>query len=84
MANERFTGEFWKESREAIRVPLGDFKGPIASSRVWLRAEDGSWRPSEAVIAFHIRLLPRLADELGKAVNEARRHGLIPISSDEQ
>ena len=85
MADDQVIAEIPKNSRELIRVTLGTFnERPVAGLRVWFRAEDGSWRPSKTGIAFHVRLLLRLAEALGRAVNEARAQGLVPAASDEQ
>jgi Transcriptional Coactivator p15 (PC4) len=85
MANERLICEIPKNSREAIRVTLGEYNGrAIASVRVWFQAEGGSWRPGKAGIAFRVALLPRLAEALGRVVSEARQQGLIPGASDDQ
>jgi Transcriptional Coactivator p15 (PC4) len=83
---EHLICEIPKNSREAIRVTLGEYSNgrSIASVRAWFQAEDGSWRPGKAGIAFRVALLPRLAEALARVVSEARQQGLIPGAGDDQ
>jgi hypothetical protein len=70
--------EIEKNSREVIRVTLGDFNGrPIAGARVWFRADDSGWRPSKAGIAFKVELLPAVAEAMARAVDQARAADLL-------
>jgi hypothetical protein len=67
-----------KNSREEIRIALGEFNGrQIINLRVWFRTDEEEWRPGKG-LACHIDLLPQLVEGLAKAERHARAEGLIP------
>jgi hypothetical protein len=71
-----------KNSREEIRVGLGEYEGhSVAHVRVWFRAADGSMRPSKSGLTFRVDLLPELADAVSLARQEAERQRLVPPTS---
>jgi hypothetical protein len=77
-ANDKIVAEITKYTKEVIRITLGTFNNrQIAGLRVWFKAEDGSWRPGKAGIAFKVELLLAIAEGLSRAVNEAREQGLL-------
>lgn len=79
MADDRLICEISKNSRETIRVTLGEFNGrQIAGIRVWFKADDGSLRPGKAGIAFKVELLPAVAEALAEAVRHTRPDGMLP------
>lgn len=69
-----------KNSREEIRVTLGQFNGrAVFSARVWFDAGDGDMRPSKTGITFAMDRLPDFADAVCLALAEARRKGELPF-----
>ena len=83
MSNQTITepitiAEWWKNRRkEAIRVRLSSYEGhPLIDVRTWHSASDGTLKPGKGFSAS-IRHLPRLATEIGRALNRARELGLI-------
>jgi len=58
-----------KNSREEIRIGLGEYKGhPLVSIRVWMTAED---LPTKKGLAFNPALLPEVIAALEAAQKEA-------------
>lgn len=58
-----------KNTREEIRIGLGEFKGhPLVSIRVWVTAED---LPTKKGLAFNPALLPDVIAALEAAQKEA-------------
>ncbi len=54
-----------KNSREAIRVTRGEFKGhDMVNVRVFYDAGDGEMKPGKQGVAFRAALLPEVVDAL--------------------
>lgn len=67
-----------KNSREEIRVTIGEFHGKtILNLRVWFRGDGHEMRPGKG-LACRVDLLPQLAAALAEAERQARAEGLIP------
>ena len=69
-----------KNSREALRITLGEFKGHrLVNLRVWFRAEDGEMRPGNSGVAIKVEKLEELLSALMRARGEAHAvHWLGP------
>jgi hypothetical protein len=53
---------------EIMRITFSGSSGrPIAGTRVWFNADDGTWRPGKSRIAFKVELLLAAADALTQA-----------------
>jgi hypothetical protein len=77
--SEHIVAEFDKNSRDAIRVMLGYFKGRrTISIREWYRIAAGELRPSKTGIDVDVSHLPALASAVQSALATARAEGLIP------
>ncbi len=60
--------ETLKNSRDLIRVSVGEFKGSsICDLRIWYQAEPGLWKPSPRGLTFSIALLPEIIEALKTA-----------------
>lgn len=71
-----------KNKSEVIRVSLSEFNGhDLANLRVWFQADDGDMRPGKAGLAFRLEKLPAVIQALNDLEVEARRLGLIEVSS---
>jgi hypothetical protein len=69
----------WAKGRDTIRVRLDRFNGrDILDVRLWWTDEAGDLRPGRSGITVAVAHLPRLADALVAAVDEARALGLLP------
>jgi hypothetical protein len=65
-----------RNRREVIRVELGRSNGhDVFSVRTWFR-DDGLLKPRSG-ITLSLRHLPAAAEAVGKALDEARRLGLV-------
>lgn len=63
-------GEYQKNSRDLIRISLGDFKGrPICDIRIHYKAKSGEWLPTQKGITFATAFLPEILSAL-KAAEE--------------
>ena len=68
-----------KNTREHIRVGLGEFKGhKLFSARVWVTKEDGTALPTQKGITCAVALLPAVIEGLQAPLDEARRTGVLP------
>ncbi|AGT08119.1 transcriptional coactivator p15/PC4 family protein [Paracoccus aminophilus] len=57
-----------KNQREEIRLSLDDYKGmQLVNLRIWFKADDGEFRPSQKGIAFKAELLPAVLEGLQAA-----------------
>jgi hypothetical protein len=76
---DKIVAEIKKNSRETIRVTVGEFNGyQLAGVRVWFRADDGTSRPGKAGLSFKLELLPDVVGALVLAVEQARADGTLP------
>ena len=67
--NDQLIAIIQKNTREEIRVGMGEFKGhPLVSIRVWVTAED---LPTKKGLAFSPTLLPDVIAALEAAQKEA-------------
>ena len=65
---ERIIGEFAKNSREVVRVVVGEFKGhQLCHVRIWATAPDGALIPTRAGVAIRLELVPELVEMLHQA-----------------
>lgn len=78
MTDDTLIATIRKNSREEIRVSLGEYQGhSVAHVRVWFKAADGSMRPSRSGLAFRVDLLPEIARALSEANDQAESLGLV-------
>jgi len=78
MTDEAPIATIRKNSREEIRVSLGEYQGhSVAHVRVWFKASDGAMRPSKSGLAFRVDLLPEIARAIGEARDQAESLGLV-------
>lgn len=72
-------GQFPLNSKDTIRVAIGEFEGhQIVNFRRWFRADDGADRPTKKGLAFAVRHLPAFATIVNDALARARADGLLP------
>ena len=70
--------EWQKNTRETIRVSLSEYHGrAIIDCRQWYSGNDGELKPSPKGLSLAVSHLPALADAIGKAMDLARKHGLV-------
>jgi Transcriptional Coactivator p15 (PC4) len=70
--------EWQKNSREAFRVSLPEYKGKaLVDCRVFYLADDDTMRPSPKGISAALIHLPALAKGIADALDFARRAGLV-------
>jgi hypothetical protein len=71
---------FWKNRRgEAIAVTVKSYKGrPLVDVRQFFTDHEGKLAPTRKGIVLAIARLPELAVALVKAVETARKRGLLP------
>lgn len=75
---DRPIAEIPKNSREVLRVSLGEYQGHhLLNARIWFRADDGTMRPSQKGVSVPLRILPDFAEATTAALREARRSGLL-------
>ncbi|HZH10568.1 MAG TPA: PC4/YdbC family ssDNA-binding protein [Microvirga sp.] len=78
MTDDILVATIRKNSREEIRVSLGEYQGhTVAHARVWFKAADGTMRPSRSGLAFRVDLLPEIARALSEANDHAESLGLV-------
>jgi hypothetical protein len=71
-------GEFSANSREVARVTLDEYKGhKLVRVSKWWPDELGELRPGKGGIAVNVKHLPRLAELIAAALDQARTLGLI-------
>jgi hypothetical protein len=76
---ERLIAEIEKNSREQLRITLGEFKGHrLINLRVWFLAEDGKMRPGNSGVAIKIDRLEALISALLRSRGEANELGWLP------
>jgi Transcriptional Coactivator p15 (PC4) len=67
-----------KNSREAFRVSLTEYKGKaLVDCRIFYLGDDGEYKPSPKGISATLNHLPALADGICKALAIARHQGLV-------
>lgn len=77
MAQESIVAHVEKNSREAVRVTLSQYRGqPVFSVRTWYRDTHGELRPSPKGITLRIALLPAVAEGIAKALDQIRAAGM--------
>lgn len=68
--------------RESFRVTLSEYKDqPVIDARVWYADGAGHVKPGKRGCTLGVRQLPKLADAMSKALNEARARGLVEPSN---
>ena len=71
--------EFTKNSREAVRVGLSEFKGyKLLQLRAWAKKDDGTSIPTKAGLSIQAHLIPQLRAALDEAEKRAREIGWLP------
>lgn len=74
MSEPTIIAEWQKNSRESVRVTLGEYAGkPNCDVRIWYEAKDGSLKPSPKGVTVSLEQLPQLAEALVKAQLTAGR-----------
>jgi hypothetical protein len=70
--------EFTKNSREAVRVGLSEFKGyKLLQLRAWAKKEDGTAIPTKSGLSVQVHLIPQLRAALDEAEKRAREIGWL-------
>lgn len=68
-----------KNSREHVRVGLGEFKGhQLFSVRVWVDKGDGAALPTQKGLTCAVALLPALIEAMQATLDHARKAGVLP------
>jgi|GEM_PF-3473554 len=66
--NGTLIGEIQKNSRERLRVTVGQYKGhEYVGIRIWFVGPDGQYRSSRAGVTLKPSLMPQLMQALGVA-----------------
>lgn len=74
--NDTLIGEIQKNSRERLRITVGQFKGhEYIGIRVWYVDADGQYRPTRSGVTLKPTLLPQLMQTLGLAARAADTEG---------
>ncbi|MBN3848346.1 hypothetical protein G3N58_16125 [Paraburkholderia sp. Ac-20342] len=69
-------GEIQKNSRERLRVTVGQYKGhEYVGIRIWFVGPDGQYRPSRAGVTLKPSLMPQLMQALSVAARAADPQG---------
>ena len=64
---DRIVAEFAKNSRETIRVAVGEFKGhQLVHIRAWVAGADVALIPTKSGIALRLEMVPQLIEALQK------------------
>jgi hypothetical protein len=72
-------GELALNSRDMLRVTLGEYEGRrTVDCRKFYKTDDGTLRPSPKGITLAIDRLPALAEFIAAALDRARSEGLLP------
>lgn len=70
---------FEKNSREEVRVSVGDFRGrKIINIRVYYRSESTQWLPGKQGLAVSVDRYRDLAEAILKLGEKLRADGLLP------
>ena len=73
-----------KNSREEIRIELGEYRGHrLVNLRTWW-SDGSSWRPSKKGLVVQVSSLPELRAALEELEAEALKRGLLEIEDYEQ
>lgn len=74
MGNDRVVADIAKNSREVVRITVGEFNGhKLAHVRVWTMGTDAKLVPTRSGLAIKVALLPELIGALEAAWTEASR-----------
>ena len=84
MTNDTIIASIPKNSRETLRITLGQYEGyDLLNLRVWFRQNaDDEERPSRAGFAVRVHLIPQLIEALKDAEADALRRGLFRKEND--
>ncbi|MBN9245189.1 MAG: hypothetical protein J0I98_20625 [Mesorhizobium sp.] len=67
-----------KTKTEEIRLSLDKYNGrDVFGARVWFESNEGDKRPGRSGIAFRVSLLPEFVGAVTKALDEAKKRGLL-------
>lgn len=70
--------EIPKNAGQVLRVTIDQINGqPLLGIRIWERHRNGERRPTQAGIACRVELLPKIAQAIGRAFEEAQRRGML-------
>ncbi|WP_322095153.1 transcriptional coactivator p15/PC4 family protein [Paraburkholderia bannensis] len=74
--NDTLIAEVQKNSRERLRVTVGEYKGhQYVGARLWFVGTDGQYRPSRSGFNLRPELVPELIQALGLAARAADPNG---------
>jgi Transcriptional Coactivator p15 (PC4) len=70
--------EWQKNGRETVRISISNYqRRAVIDCRVWYEAKDGELKPSPKGLTLALAHLPELAAGIAKALEVARRAGLV-------
>jgi hypothetical protein len=78
IAEEILIAEIEKNQNEKMRVSLHSYRGhDLVSQRVWFKANDGEWRPSNKGVSMSLKAIDEMIAALQGARERAKNVGAL-------